>query len=267
MKANSLKSPVLIAVLVGLTWFLGCGGPKQTVQNDASSEEAADIDELLGLKEEPEAPPESENLAEDDVLKLLGVTEEGQPAKDQGTKAPAGAEALDESVPERREIPSESSAPKTTTSSSRQPEASTAYKEAEPDVVKPAPQWKGSTFDERYQEALQDYRARRYRDAIQKFESLLDEDARNELADNCQYWIGESYWGMSNYQQAIVAFYKVFSFNRSNKNPDSQLKIGLCYMRMNENEKAKEELQKVIDNYPASEFVGTAKRFLKQLEN
>ncbi|MCK4830000.1 tetratricopeptide repeat protein, partial [bacterium] len=101
---------------------------------------------------------------------------------------------------------------------------------------------------------------------IEKFESILITNTQHSLSDNCQYWIGESYWGLGNYQAALAAFKKVFSFEKSNKEDAAQLKIGLCYMRLNDKDKAKQELQRLIDSYPSSEFISSARRFLAQLE-
>jgi TolA-binding protein len=72
---------------------------------------------------------------------------------------------------------------------------------------------------------------------------------------------------MENYRQAIIAFEKVFSFPKSNKDEDSQLKLGLCYLRLDDKERAKIELQKFIDSYPSSEHVSIAKRWIEAFDN
>ena len=101
---------------------------------------------------------------------------------------------------------------------------------------------------------------------FQKFESLLSQNRNNSLSDNAQYWIGESYYGLGEYQKAITAFEKVFTFSNSNKDDAAQLKLGLCYMKLNDNVKAREELEKLISDYPTSESVGLARRLLNQIQ-
>lgn len=85
---------------------------------------------------------------------------------------------------------------------------------------------------------------------------------KNKLADNAQYWIGECYYSLKNYQRAIIEFEKVFSFPNSNKNDDAQFKLGLCYAAIGNRVKAREEFQRLIDYFPKSEYVTRAKQFL-----
>jgi tol-pal system protein YbgF len=121
-------------------------------------------------------------------------------------------------------------------------------------------------YKARYQRALETYYARRYREAIQMFRALLDEDDRNPLADNAQYWIGECYYGLGNYTQAIAEFEKVFAFPNSNKADDAQLKLGVTYLRLGNRARAREEFERLIANYPNSEYVSTARRYLSKLQ-
>ena len=97
------------------------------------------------------------------------------------------------------------------------------------------------------------------------FKELLDEDIRNPLADNCQYWIGECYYGLKDYRKALFEFEKVLTFGQSNKDDDSQLKIGLCYVQLNEFGKAREELNRLLINYPDSEYNNRARRIITEI--
>ncbi|HNS73641.1 MAG TPA: tetratricopeptide repeat protein [bacterium] len=121
------------------------------------------------------------------------------------------------------------------------------------------------TYQERYDRARALYESRRYKEAIQEFAALLSTDSSHKLADNCQYWIGECYYGMRAYNQAIIEFEKIFTFNDSDKNDDAQLKLGLCYTRIGNVEKAKVEFQKLVDTYPDSEFISRAQYYLQTL--
>ena len=265
---------LIVLIILGIGLSFQCSTTSQ-VQSGMQTEEVADIDELLGLSEkEPGQTQESaqteDPLNEDDVLKLLGVTEEAAPeatqTSDQQSKTPVEDEirnleqqqnALDtreaniqQDTRDQAELLANMNRPSTTTSTA-----------SSSNIV-----WNSSRFEDRYQEALQEYRGHQYRESVQKFEALLSIDQKHSLSDNCQYWIGEAYYGMGNYRQAIVAFEKVFSFAKSNKDADSQLKLGLCYMRLNNKEQARSEFQKLIDNYPASEYVSMAQRYISQIE-
>ena len=121
------------------------------------------------------------------------------------------------------------------------------------------------SFQTRYQEALNSYNNRNYRSAITEFEALLNEDSGNSLSDNCQYWIGECYYGLGNFNEAIIEFEKVFNFSDSNKFDDSQLKLGLCYLKLGDNVKAKAEFERLLTNYPDSEYSPRAEQYVSSL--
>ncbi len=120
-------------------------------------------------------------------------------------------------------------------------------------------------YQSRYEQALSLFNERRYREAIQIFQQLIDQNDRHPLADNAQYWIGECYYMLGDYQAAVLAFEKVFLFPQSNKNDYAQYKLGLSYYRMGNRERAREEFQRLLDNYPDSPLVDKAKEYLAQL--
>ncbi len=120
-------------------------------------------------------------------------------------------------------------------------------------------------YQQRYDEARQAFESRNYQQAIQLFESLLAASSTHPLADNAQYWIGESQFMLRQYDAAIISFEKVFTFSNSNKNADAQYKLGLCYMLKGDKTKARDEFNRLIEEYPKSNYVGAAKRKLARL--
>jgi len=121
------------------------------------------------------------------------------------------------------------------------------------------------SYADRYKIALSEFRNRNYRKAMLIFKELLEEDTENKLADNCQYWIGECYYGLKQYEKALIEFEKVLTYGQSNKDDDSQIKIGLCYIQLGDMEKAKEELNRLMVNYPTSEYIHRAKRLIAKM--
>ena len=97
------------------------------------------------------------------------------------------------------------------------------------------------------------------------FSELINTDPNNSLSDNCQYWIGESYFGMVNYNQAIAEFEKVFSFSSSNKNDDAQLKLGVCYVKLGDLAQARAEFNRLLAVYPKSEYTSIAQKYISKL--
>ena len=121
----------------------------------------------------------------------------------------------------------------------------------------------GSSFKDKYNQALALYNSRRYKEAIRMFDDLLAMNQTNSLVDNCQYWKGECYYAQLDYNQAIIEFEKVFVYSNSNKYDDAQLKLGLCYTKLGNTDRARAEFEKVISNYPDSEYVQRAQYYLQ----
>ena len=251
-----------LIVVTGLVIVSGCASSGQTY--DRSSDEMADIDALLGLDESGD-----ESIGENEVLEMLGIAEES--AMDSEFQE-LGAMEESQTGEINNEVQYLESQQNQLDSKTRELQQKVAEQESQIAAMessKPAPAASSpasSAFNREYQTALETYRARHYQQAIQKFESLLSQNRNNSLSDNAQYWIGESYYGLGEYQKAITAFEKVFTFSNSNKDDAAQLKLGLCYMKLNDNIKAREELEKLINDYPTSESVGLARRLLNQIQ-
>ena len=273
------RSFLLVAIVLTISIFLftGCGSTRQASYMDSGAgtdDDLADIDQLLGLGDNStdEAAEQNESVDEDEILSLLGVLEEGDASSsyaEEQNNASAGdlssqvrqlenqQSNLDTKMDNlSRDLNQQS---QTISQINNQPQSSV------PTTSRSTPAWQSSDFQGQYQEALQTYRNRQYRNAIQKFEALLNINTRHSLSDNCQYWIGESYYGLGDYQQAIVAFEKVFAFTNSNKDDDAQLKLGLCYLKLNDRANARSEFEKLVNSYPTSEYVSIAKRYLASL--
>lgn len=122
-----------------------------------------------------------------------------------------------------------------------------------------------SDYADLYNVALNNYYARKYKEAIQQFNDLLAVDMNNDLSDNCQYWIGECYYALRDFKKAIVEFEKVFTFSKNNKEDDAQLKLGLCYINLRDKERAEVELKRLLTNYPKSEYIPKAQTLLNNL--
>ena len=66
-----------------------------------------------------------------------------------------------------------------------------------------------------YQDGLNRFRQRRYREAIDIFQWLLEQYPTDIQASNCEYWAGESYFGLGEYRNAYAAFKRVTKVTRS----------------------------------------------------
>jgi len=118
-----------------------------------------------------------------------------------------------------------------------------------------------------YEQGLMDYNARRYDRAAGIFRQVMERDPQGDLADNARYWLGECQFAQGDFRAALESFRQIFGFARTEKYDDSQLKIGLCYMRLGDDESAALELERMIAAYPKSEYLGRAEYYLQTIRD
>lgn len=123
-----------------------------------------------------------------------------------------------------------------------------------------------NTEYESYQNALRAFNARNYEKAQQLFSDIVKKFPSGTYTDNCWYWSGECCYAQNDYAKAIAQFAKVFDFKNSSKADDAELKIGMSYMKMGQSALAKTEFKKLIDRYPASEYVPRAQKYLSEIK-
>ncbi|HTO94491.1 MAG TPA: tetratricopeptide repeat protein [Bacteroidota bacterium] len=116
-----------------------------------------------------------------------------------------------------------------------------------------------------YNAALDTFRKKNFQDAASQFEAIIN-SGTDKLVDNCHYWIGESYYGMKKYDEAIKQFETVLGYSGSGKRPYAQLMIGNSYMAMGDKAAAKDAYSKLVNTYPTSSLVEKAKEKLAKLQ-
>ncbi|RLB86923.1 MAG: tol-pal system protein YbgF [Deltaproteobacteria bacterium] len=119
-----------------------------------------------------------------------------------------------------------------------------------------------------YERALSAYKEHHYDRALRYFKRFLERYPHHELADNAQYWLGETYYDMKKYPSAISAFKNVVTrYGDRDKAPDALLKIGYAYIALQDIDNARTFLKKVIKDYPFSDAQTKARTKLKELKN
>lgn len=259
----------MMALLLTSLFLLACGGGRKTTAGGSGSE--VDIDSLLGGGEQATQPSAADD--ETEVLKLLGIVPENkaEEAKPQEAAAPVAAptdlsaelEKLQRELQNKNQQISNLQAD--VSEKDRRLQALQAELESTQRRSTTSSTRIAGDYAQRYAQARELYEQKRYRDAIAVFSALLAEDDRNSLADNCQYWIGECYYGLGNFAQAAAEFQKVLAFSRSDKLDDAHLKLGLCYLRTGDRARARSELEQLLAIYPNSEYVEKARRYLSKM--
>ena len=110
-----------------------------------------------------------------------------------------------------------------------------------------------------YEGAMKAFGEKKYDDAIQMFETLLTGGIAEDQADNCHYWIGESFFGKKQFKDAMKHFEMVFQYKGSEKKADAQYMLARCFEATGDKVKAKEAYEKVTKDYPTSDKVKKAK--------
>jgi tol-pal system protein YbgF len=116
-----------------------------------------------------------------------------------------------------------------------------------------------------YEAAMSKFNARDYSGAIAGLEGLLNAGIEEGLADNCRYWIGESYYGLREYKEALKNFQMVSEFKRSGKKADAVFMTGNCQSALGNKAAAKEAYEKVVTDFPTSPLVEKARVKLSKM--
>ncbi len=95
---------------------------------------------------------------------------------------------------------------------------------------------------------------------------FIAKNPTHELADDAQYWIGESYFEEKNFERAILAFNKVqVDYANGDKAPDALLKEALAFLNLGDKASARELMGRVVQKYPDSAAAAAASERLKSL--
>jgi tol-pal system protein YbgF len=116
-----------------------------------------------------------------------------------------------------------------------------------------------SVSTETYDNSLKAFKARRYDSAVKGFKAIVDGGANDDLAKRATYWLGESYFAMKKYKEALPLFQETLNLKNSEKKADAQFMIAQTYERLGSKVKAKAAYEKVVKNYPMSKNVKRAK--------
>lgn len=101
-----------------------------------------------------------------------------------------------------------------------------------------------------YNRGVELFSARRYREAIEVFKSLIASDLHTSLVDNCYYWIGESYFAIREFREGRNHFEKVLKMRGTNKALDSRMGLAYCLLELGDTGRAIEELSRVARTSP-----------------
>jgi len=110
-----------------------------------------------------------------------------------------------------------------------------------------------------YEDALKAFNAKKYEDAMKGFDMILGSGIKDDVADNCKYWIGECYFAKKQYANAIKNFEEVMAYKNSEKKADAQFMMAQSLDRLGKKQEAKDAYEKIVKDFPSSKNVQKAK--------
>lgn len=134
-----------------------------------------------------------------------------------------------------------------------------------PSAALPAP---GGSDRANYQSAFDLLKGGQYVQAAGAFQQFLVTFPDSSLAGNAQYWLGESYYALHRYPDALKAFQDVIAkYSTSAKVPDAYLKVGYTQYQLKDTRAARETLEKVRRDYANTAVANEAGTFLERMSS
>lgn len=120
----------------------------------------------------------------------------------------------------------------------------------------------------KYEDAYHTFKEKKYEEARKKFEMFLKEYPQDDLSDNAQFWIAETYYRENDYENAILSYEIVLKkYKDSQKTPNAFFKQGLAFIELGDKKTGKLILEQLQERYPDSREAGLAKTYLQKLKN
>jgi tol-pal system protein YbgF len=120
-------------------------------------------------------------------------------------------------------------------------------------------------IQDEYKSGLRAFQAQQFDNAIQQFRSFQRKYPTSDMADDAQYWIGESYFNQKDYNRAILEFNDVLKYRKGDRVPAALLRQAQAFLEIGDKTDARLILQKLLNDHPNSEQAQEAKARLQVL--
>ena len=130
----------------------------------------------------------------------------------------------------------------------------------------PVPGGTGMTPRRLYDTAYADYTAGQWSLAVQGFETYLKTYPKSELADDAQYYVGESFSGDSKFKEAVAAYERMIrDYPQSDILPEAWYKVGTAYERLGQPDRARAAYETAVKLFPETDAGRLSKQRLDGL--
>jgi TolA-binding protein len=129
----------------------------------------------------------------------------------------------------------------------------------------PPPIGSTSATADLYQNGMRLVKSGNPQSALPEFGLITDKFPDSKEAAPAFYWSGECYYAMSNFSEAIIAFEKSLQYKANSKTEAALLMLGNSYLKLGDQQKAKEQYDTLLERFPDGQFTGSAKLKLSLL--
>ena len=138
--------------------------------------------------------------------------------------------------------------------------------DADPAAAPTSPAAPGVSPQRMYDTAWADYTNGQWSLAIQGFEAYIKTFPRSELADDAQFYIGQTHYADGSFRDAVDALEQVLlNYPDGDVVPDASYKRGLALDRLGETDRARQAFELVVKNYPDSTLATLAQQAIDRL--
>ena len=116
-----------------------------------------------------------------------------------------------------------------------------------------------------YRGAVRLFQDQKYNPAIQEFRTFQRRCPESQMADDAQYWIGESHYVQNDYNRAILEFNDVLSYRRGDRVAAALLRQAQAFLAIGDKTDARLILQKLVSDHPSATQTLEAQTMLQTL--
>lgn len=116
-----------------------------------------------------------------------------------------------------------------------------------------------------YEAALGLFKAGKYKEAAAAFDKFGKSFGESEQAPAAQFWLGNSYYALSDCKQVIGSQQKLLAkWPKNTRAPDAMANIANCQAELGQKAESQKTLKDLVARYPESKAAGAAKQQLKK---
>lgn len=124
----------------------------------------------------------------------------------------------------------------------------------------------GGTGQKTYDQALELFKAKKYKESQELFSEFIKKNPSNDLAVNARFWVGDCLFNQNEFALAILEYQNVIAdFPNHIKAPAALYKQGMAFEKLQDTDTAKIVYKKIIAEYPKSDQVEASKKRLEEL--